>query len=119
MNPARNRAEKFARGPRVWAVMPPDGLTVMPPPGFRRLDKLTALLAKACDAWRAADPKDRARRERIGRVQQKLRAARGREIARLHANGVPFQVIGAHLDATDPYRHGVPDNRPVRQDWGR
>lgn len=71
---------------------------------FRRLDKLTKMMAKATDKFRATDPKDRAKRARIGRVQLQLSNARATEVARLHDNGTPLAVIGAHLDATDPYR---------------
>lgn len=71
---------------------------------YRRLDKLTAMMAKAADEFRAADPKDRAKRARIGSVQRRLSAARAAEVARLHDAGTPLDAIGAHLDATDPYR---------------
>lgn len=71
---------------------------------FRRLDKLTAMKAKAADEFRATDPKDRAKRARIGGVQRRLTAARATEISRLNRTGIPLDVIGAHLDATDPYR---------------
>lgn len=82
---------------------------------YRRLDKLTRMLARAADEFRAADPEDRAKRARIGSVQRRLNAARAQEIARLHGDGTPLGVIGAHLDATDPYRRGVPGSRPVRR----
>jgi hypothetical protein len=85
---------------------------------YRRLDKLTRMMTRANDTYRAADPKDRAKRARIGRMQQKLRAARAAEVSRLHGTGTPLEVVGAHLDATDPYRRGVPGNRPVRQGRG-
>jgi hypothetical protein len=85
---------------------------------YRRLDKLTRMLTTATDRFRAADPKNRAERARTGSMQRRLNAARAQEIARLHDAGTPLTVIGAHLDATDPYRRGVPDNRPVRQPWG-
>jgi hypothetical protein len=85
---------------------------------YRRLDKLTRMLASAADAYRAADPKDRAKRARIGRTQTALSRAREIEIGRLRDNGTSLGHIGAHLDATDPYRRGVPGNRPVRQARG-
>lgn len=82
---------------------------------FRRLDKLTAMLTSATDSYRAADPKDRTRRARTGGVQRRLNAARAAEIVRLLDAGIPPEAIGAHLDATDPYRFGVPADRPVRR----
>jgi hypothetical protein len=85
---------------------------------YRRLDKLTAMLARASDEFRATDPKDRARRARIGSVQKRLGAARAEAITELADAGTPLEEIRAHLDATDPYRHGVPDNRPVRRAGG-
>ncbi len=80
---------------------------------YRRLDKLTRMLAGASDAYRTADPKDRAKRARIGRMQTALSRARAAEVDRLCDRGMPLDVISAHLDATDPYRCGVPGNRPV------
>jgi len=85
---------------------------------YRRLDKLTRMMTGASDAYRAADPKDRARRARIGRTPTALSRARAAEVARLHGNGTPLDAVSAHLDATDPYRRGVPGNRPVRQPRG-
>jgi hypothetical protein len=85
---------------------------------YRRLDKLTAMMTKASDEFRATDPKDRVKRARIGRVQARLSAARAEAIAELADAGTPLEAIRAHLDAVDPYRRGVPDNRPVRQARG-
>jgi hypothetical protein len=85
---------------------------------FRRLDKLTRMMTTAADRCRATDPEDRAERARIGGMQRRLSAARAAEVARLRAAGTPLEVIGAHLDATDPYRRGVPGDRPVRQARG-
>jgi hypothetical protein len=85
---------------------------------YRRLDKLTRMMTRANDAYRATGREDRAKRARIARVQLRLSNARATEVTRLHATGISLAVIGAHLDDTDPYRHGVPDNRPVRQARG-
>ena len=82
---------------------------------YRRLDKLTRMLNRAADSYRATDPKDRAKRARIGSVQKRLSAARAEAIAELADIGTPLEDIRAHLDATDPYRHGVPGNHPVRR----
>jgi hypothetical protein len=82
---------------------------------YRRLDKLTGMLAKAADSYRATDPKNRTERARIGSMQRRLSAARATEVTRLNATGTPLADIGAHLDDTDPYRRGVPGNRPARR----
>jgi hypothetical protein len=91
---------------------------IIPGGKYRRLDKLTRMMTRANDGYRATDRKDRAKRARIARVQLRLSNARATEVTRLHAAGISLASIGAHLDATDPYRHGVPDNRPARQARG-
>jgi hypothetical protein len=85
---------------------------------YRRLDQLTKMMTKATDQFRATDPKDRAKRARLGGQQRRLNAARAAEVSRLNAAGTPLGDISAHLDATDPYRRGVPASRPVRQARG-
>ena len=54
---------------------------------YRRLDKLTRMMTRANDAYRATGREDRARRARIARVQLRLSNARATEVTRLHATG--------------------------------
>lgn len=85
---------------------------------FRRLDELTELRTRSADRLRSLAPKDRGERERVSGIASQVANERAREILRLSREGVSFADIGARLDRTDPYRRGVPDNRPVprRQD---
>ncbi len=85
---------------------------------FSRLDELTQLMTRAMDQLRSLAPGDQAERARVSAVRRQVREERGQELARLCSQGVPLRDAGARLDRTDPYRRGVPDNRPVprRQD---
>jgi hypothetical protein len=82
---------------------------------FARLDELTQMMTRAHDELRAVPPKDRETRSRVGTVAQQVTDARFDEVLRLSRAGHPLDRIGEHLDRTDPYRHGVPEDRPVRQ----
>lgn len=85
---------------------------------FGRLDELTDLMTRTSDALRSLHPKDRRERARLSAGDSQLREARREEIQRLHQAGYSYAVIGAYLDRIDPYRSGVPADRPVRQAIG-
>lgn len=85
---------------------------------FSRLDELTRMRTRAVDRERSLHPKDREERARVGEISSRVMAERGEEISRLSDGGrdrAALSRIGEHLDRTDPYRYGVPENRPVRQ----
>lgn len=83
--------------------------------GLARLDELTAMKTRAMDELRAASPLDCENWNRVSEVHAAVLAERGEEVGRLTRAGRTLADLGSHLGATDPYYHGVPDNRPVRQ----
>jgi hypothetical protein len=65
-------------------------------------------------SWEAAQRRveeAEARIAQLSRDHQSVLDARAEEVRRLHGEGVPSGDIRGHLDRTDKYRQGVPDNR--------
>jgi hypothetical protein len=82
---------------------------------FGRLLRLTDRMTAATDRVRGTSPSDRRVRARFNRQWSRASARRQGEIARLAQAGVPLPSVSRVLDQRDPYRRGVPENRPVRQ----